>query len=101
MAVPEYVMIHDNCCALNPCLTVQSEWPMRTLLQLRRGGVFFVGMLLLLGALPPIGAAQTIPRCGKGCLELSDGYPASHPNTTHSHHGYPPPTPSHHHPRHH
>jgi hypothetical protein len=61
---------------------------MRTLSQLRRGGLLFVGVLFLMAALPRIGAAQTIARCGKGWLELVDGYPVLHLKGTHYEMGY-------------
>ena len=61
---------------------------MRSLSQLRRGGLLFVGVLFLLAALPRLGAAQTIARCGKGWLELVDGYPVLHLKGTHYEMGY-------------
>ena len=61
---------------------------MRTFSQLRRGGLLFVCVLFLLTALPRAGSAQTVARCGKGWLELVDGYPVLHLKGTHYEMGY-------------
>ena len=61
---------------------------MRAFSQLRRGGFLCAYVLFLLAALPSVGAAQTIARCGKGWLELVDGYPVLHLKGSHYEMGY-------------
>ena len=61
---------------------------MRTLSQLRRGGLLFICVLFLLATVARESAAQTVARCGKGWLELVDGYPVLHLKGTHYEMGY-------------
>lgn len=61
---------------------------MRTFSRLRRGGLLSLCVLFLVAALPRNGSAQTIARCGKGWLELVDGYPVLHLKGSHYEMGY-------------